>query len=59
MAWAGWLRRHLMLFRVFNPRFMLAAAMLFVVDLVAILVALPGLRVNTLAVSEVFGWASG
>ena len=57
MAWAGWLRRHLMLFRVFSPRFMLAGFVLVVVDLVGILVALTGVRSNTLAISEVFGWA--
>ncbi|KAK8139154.1 hypothetical protein PG984_002534 [Apiospora sp. TS-2023a] len=57
MVWAGHLRRHLMLFRVFNPRFMMAAAVLLVVDLVGILVALAGVRANALAVSEVFGWA--
>ncbi|KAK8048438.1 GPI ethanolamine phosphate transferase 3 [Apiospora phragmitis] len=57
MVWAGHLRRHLMLFRVFNPRFMMAAAVLLVVDLVGIVVALAGVRTNTLAVSEVFGWA--
>jgi phosphatidylinositol glycan class O len=57
MAWAGWLRRHLMLYRVFSPRFMVAAAVLLVVDVVAILFSLTGLRLNTLAVSEVFGWA--
>ena len=57
MAWAGHLRRHLMLYRVFNPRFMLAAVLLLVVDLVGILVALTGVRSNTHAVSEVFGWS--
>ena len=57
MAWAGHLRRHLMLYRVFNPRFMLAAALLLLVDVLGIVVALTGLRLNTLAVSEVFGWA--
>jgi GPI ethanolamine phosphate transferase 3 subunit O len=56
MAWAGHLRRHLMLYRVFNPRFMMAAMLLLVVDLVGIVVALLGLRSNTLAISEVFGW---
>ncbi|CAK7244720.1 MAG: mannose-ethanolamine phosphotransferase gpi13 [Sporothrix thermara] len=55
-AWAGHLRRHLMLYRVFSPRFMMAAAALLVVDIAAILLALIGLRSNTLAVSEVFGW---
>ena len=56
MAWACHLRRHLMLYRVFNPRFMLAAAALLVVDIVAIVLGLVGLRSNTLAISEVFGW---
>ncbi|CAK7274477.1 mannose-ethanolamine phosphotransferase gpi13 [Sporothrix epigloea] len=56
MAWAGHLRRHLMLYRVFSPRFMMAAAALLVVDIAAIVLALVGLRSNTLAVSEVFGW---
>ncbi|KAL2019508.1 hypothetical protein VTK56DRAFT_9542 [Thermocarpiscus australiensis] len=56
MAWAGHLRRHLMLYRVFSPRFMTAAVVLLVVDVVGILVALAGVRCNTLAVSEVFGW---
>lgn len=57
MSWAGWLRRHLMLYRVFNPRFMLAGVVLIVLDLVIILVTLLGVRSNTLAVGEVFGWA--
>jgi phosphatidylinositol glycan class O len=57
MTWAGHLRRHLMLYRVFSPRFMLAVVLLLVLDLVAILVTLTGLRSNTIAVSEVFGWA--
>lgn len=57
MAWAGYLRRHLMLYRVFNPRFMTAAAVLLIVDVVGILVALLGVRSNTLAIGEVFGMA--
>jgi phosphatidylinositol glycan class O len=57
MAWAGWLRRHLMLYRVFNPRYMAAAIVLLVVDVAAILISLTGYRVNTLAVNEVFGWS--
>ncbi|EPE10122.1 gpi ethanolamine phosphate transferase [Ophiostoma piceae UAMH 11346] len=56
MAWACHLRRHLMLYRVFNPRFMLAAAALLMVDIAAIVIGLVGLRSNTLAISEVFGW---
>ncbi|KAI1154670.1 GPI ethanolamine phosphate transferase 3-like protein [Nemania diffusa] len=57
MAWAGHLRRHLMLYRVFSPRFMMAAAVLLIVDLVGILVTLLGVRTNVLAVGEVFGYA--
>ncbi|KAH7143893.1 hypothetical protein EDB81DRAFT_510490 [Dactylonectria macrodidyma] len=57
MSWAGWLRRHLMLYRVFSPRFMMAGTSLLVLDLVAILVTLTGVRSNTLAIGEVFGFA--
>ncbi|KOS19031.1 GPI ethanolamine phosphate transferase 3 [Escovopsis weberi] len=57
MACAGWQRRHLMLYRIFSPRYMLGVVLLLVLDLVGILVALTGVRSNTLAVSEVFGWA--
>ncbi|KAI1350464.1 GPI ethanolamine phosphate transferase 3-like protein [Xylaria sp. FL0043] len=57
MAWAGHLRRHLMLYRVFSPRYMMAAAILLIVDLVGIVVALLGVRTNVLAVSDVFGFA--
>lgn len=57
MAWAGHLRRHLMLYRVFSPRFMTAAAVLLVVDVVAIAAALLGVRTNVLAIGEVFGFA--
>lgn len=56
MMWAGWLRRHLMLYRIFSPRFMTGAAVLVVVDLFGVLVALAGVRWNTLSVAEVFGW---
>ncbi|KUI64907.1 GPI ethanolamine phosphate transferase 3 [Cytospora mali] len=57
MAWAGWLRRHLMLYRVFSPRFMMATTVLLIIDVVGILVTLAGVRSNTLAVGEVFGMA--
>lgn len=57
MAWAGHLRRHLMLYRVFSPRFMMAAAVLLIVDLVGISVTLLGVRTNVLAVGDVFGFA--
>ncbi|KAI0527899.1 GPI ethanolamine phosphate transferase 3-like protein [Xylaria bambusicola] len=57
MAWAGHLRRHLMLYRVFSPRFMMAAAVLLIVDLVGVAVTLLGVRTNVLAISDVFGFA--
>lgn len=55
--WAGWLRRHLMLYRIFSPRFMVGATVLMVVDVVGILFAMGGVRWNFLSVAEVFGWA--
>ena len=54
--WAGWLRRHLMLYRIFSPRFMTGAAVLVVVDLIGIVVAIGGIRCNIASVAEVFGW---
>jgi phosphatidylinositol glycan class O len=47
--WAGHLRRHLMLYRVFMPRFLLGCIVLVVVDLVLIVVALMGVRVSALS----------
>jgi GPI ethanolamine phosphate transferase 3 subunit O len=37
-VWAGHLRRHLMLYRVFMPRFLMSSALLVVVDAVLLLV---------------------
>ena len=55
--WAGWLRRHLMLFRIFNPRFLMGAAVLLVVELVGIFFALGlGIWYNVSSIAEVFGW---
>ena len=54
--WAGWLRRHLMLYRIFNPRFLTGSAVLVVADVVGIVVALGGLRWNVLGIADVFGW---
>jgi phosphatidylinositol glycan class O len=54
--WAGWLRRHLMLYRIFCPRFMMGALVLVVVD-VLVLVAVGGVRWSTISVADVFGWA--
>ena len=57
IMWAGWLRRHLMLFRIFSPRFMTGAAVLLVVDLIGILVSIGSLRWNFASIAEVFGWS--
>ena len=54
--WAGWLRRHLMLYRIFSPRFMTGAVVLLLVDIIGALVAIGGFRWNLLSVNEVFGW---
>ncbi|KAL5339689.1 hypothetical protein BJX70DRAFT_362881 [Aspergillus crustosus] len=54
--WAGHLRRHLMLYRIFNPRFMMGAAALGVVDIVLIVFSIAGVRWSTLSVAEIFGW---
>ncbi|KAL8827303.1 MAG: hypothetical protein Q9191_003271 [Dirinaria sp. TL-2023a] len=54
--WAAWLRRHLMLYRIFSPRFMTGAAVLLVVDVIGIIVAMGGVRCNVVSISEVFGW---
>ncbi|KAJ4398801.1 mannose-ethanolamine phosphotransferase gpi13 [Didymella pomorum] len=55
--WAGHLRRHLMLYRIFSPRWMLGASVLLVVDVVAIFVGLWGARMSIISVAEVFGFA--
>lgn len=54
--WAGHLRRHLMLYRIFSPKFMVAAVVLLVVDAVGVLVCLGGVRANVGSVGDVFGW---
>ncbi|RMZ83686.1 hypothetical protein DV738_g1028, partial [Chaetothyriales sp. CBS 135597] len=55
-VWAGHLRRHLMLYRVFMPRFLMASVVLLIVDVVLVLVALPSVRVTGLSVGEIFGY---
>lgn len=57
VLWAAHLRRHLMLYRVFSPRFMLGALVLLIVDVVIALVSVFSMRWNFLAVGEVFGLA--
>lgn len=53
--WAGWLRRHLMLYRIFSPRFLLGAGAGVVVEVVGIFVAVLGTRWSFLSVGGVFG----
>lgn len=53
--WAGHLRRHLMLYRVFMPRFLMASGVLLIIDLVLMIAAVGGSRVTALAVGEIFG----
>ena len=56
MCWAGWLRRHLMLYRIFCPRFLGAVAGLLVVDVVGLVVVMGGVRRSAVGVGRVFGW---
>jgi phosphatidylinositol glycan class O len=53
---AAWLRRHLMLYRVFMPRMLLAIVSLLLVEVVGPLVALVGVRWSMVSVSDVLGW---
>lgn len=54
---AAWLRRHLMLYRVFMPRMLLAVIVLVLVEFVGAVVALLGVRWSMVSVGDVFGWA--
>jgi GPI ethanolamine phosphate transferase 3 subunit O len=54
--WAGHLRRHLMLYRVFMPRYLMANGVLLIVDVVLALVSLASVRVAGLSIGEVFGY---
>lgn len=55
-VFAGHLRRHLMLYRVFCPRWMLGSAVLVMVELVSCLVGVGGARWSVQALTRVFGW---
>jgi len=54
--WAGHLRRHLMLYRIFSPRWMVGSVVLLTVDIVGIAVGLWGARMSMVSVAEVFGF---
>lgn len=53
---AGHLRRHLMLYKIFAPRYMLGSVVLLGVDVMLVVIGVAGLRWNFGAVAEVFGW---
>ena len=53
---SAWLRRHLMLYRVFMPRMLMSITVLLIVELVAAVVAIGGVRWSIISVQDVFGW---
>jgi len=53
---ANWLRRHLMLYRVFMPRMLLGVCMQGIAFVSAILGGLVGVRISVGSVAGVFGW---
>lgn len=53
---AAWLRRHLMLYRVFMPRMLLSITVLLLVELVGVLFAITGVRFSMVSVGDIFGW---
>lgn len=55
-VWAMWLRRHLMVYRVFGPRFMMGAVVGVCVEGVGVLVGMMGVKRSVGSVGEVFGW---
>lgn len=55
-VFAGHLRRHLMLYRVFCPRWMLGGAGLVIVELVSCLIGVGGARWTMQALTRLFGW---
>jgi phosphatidylinositol glycan class O len=53
---AAWLRRHLMLYRVFMPRMLMSITVLLLVEFIAAFVAIGGVRWSIVSVGDVFGW---
>ncbi|WPH04038.1 Hypothetical protein R9X50_00692200 [Acrodontium crateriforme] len=53
---AAWLRRHLMLYRVFMPRMLVAIINLLLVEIFGAFVAVLGLRWSIVSVGDIFGW---
>jgi phosphatidylinositol glycan class O len=54
---AAWLRRHLMLYRVFMPRMLVGVVVLLLVEVLGAIVAVGGVRWAMGSVQGVFGWA--
>lgn len=54
---AGHLRRHLMLYRVFSPRWMVGSLVGVIVQAVVVVIGGWAVYRNTLSVSDIFGWA--
>lgn len=57
-AQASWLRRHLMLYRIFMPRMLMAIASFTVASGFAVFVGLIGVWWTVDSVAKVFGWAA-
>ncbi|KAJ8613086.1 hypothetical protein MRB53_037138 [Persea americana] len=55
-AWAAHLRRHLMLYRVFMPRWMLGGVSMVVAELAGVAIGMGGVRWSVAAVCGVLGW---
>ncbi|PNS13868.1 GPI ethanolamine phosphate transferase 3 [Sphaceloma murrayae] len=53
---ASWLRRHLMLYRIFMPRMLTAVASFGVAGVVGVVIGLVGVRWAVGSVGDVFGW---
>lgn len=53
---SAWLRRHLMLYRVFMPRMLMSITVLLLVEFIAAFVAIGGVRWSIVSVGDVFGW---
>lgn len=52
---AAWLRRHLMLYRIFMPRMLMGVVVLVIVELSGIVIGLLGVRTSILSIGDVFG----
>jgi GPI ethanolamine phosphate transferase 3 subunit O len=56
---SAWLRRHLMLYRVFMPRMLMGIVVLLLVEFVSAIVAVGGVGWSIASVAKVFGWPEG